>query len=308
MTDPFILSVAAAGLILVGGSAAIVGLRQRPDGPDEAGEATGSTVQHSVVDPRMERALPLRMLDPLGHWLARRLSGLLPANHLQNTRRKLTRAGVATVLSAEEFLALRAIGLLAGIGMLILVVAGPTADGGQQLAAAALALVLGLFAPPVLLAGRRERYVKEIQRQLPDALDLLAISVEAGVGLESALQIVTANVESGLGYELDHTLREMKLGLTRRESLHNLRDRVDVPELSSFIGSLLQADALGMPLSRVLRSQAEEMRTKRQQAAREAASKLPVKMLIPMLFFIMPAIFVVTIGPAALQMLGLFMR
>ena len=133
---------------------------------------------------------------------------------------------------------------------------------------------------------------------MPDILDLLAISVEAGVGFEGALEVVCENFDSPLAMEFSRTLKEMELGLSRKEALQNLKRRTDVPELSNFILAITQADALGMPLGRVLHTQAGELRKKRRQWAREKAGKLPVKIMFPLVLFIFPAILVVILGPS----------
>ena len=140
-----------------------------------------------------------------------------------------------------------------------------------------------------------------VRRDLPDVLDLMAISVEAGVGLEGAIEVVTEHFDTPLAREMGRVLREMELGLSRRVALGNLKRRLDVPELSNFVLSLVQADALGMPLSRVLHAQANEMRMRRRQWARERAARLPVKIVFPLMVFILPALFVVVIGPAVLS-------
>jgi tight adherence protein C len=127
----------------------------------------------------------------------------------------------------------------------------------------------------------------------------MAISVEAGVGFEAALDVVCKNFESPLALEFRRTLKEMELGVGRREALSNLRSRNDVPELSNFVTALIQADALGMPVGRVLHTQAVELRNRRRQWAREKAAKLPVKILFPLVLFIFPAILVIILGPAA---------
>jgi tight adherence protein C len=132
-------------------------------------------------------------------------------------------------------------------------------------------------------------------------LDLLAISVEAGVGFEGAVEVVTRHFDGPLASEFARTLQEMELGLPRREALQNLKRRTEVPELSNFVLILVQADALGMSIGRVLRSQAEEMRLKRRAWARERAARLPVKILVPLTLFILPALFVVILGPAAIN-------
>jgi tight adherence protein C len=134
---------------------------------------------------------------------------------------------------------------------------------------------------------------------LPDTLDLLAISVEAGMGFEGALDIVCQHFNSPLAEEFSRTLREMELGLPRKDAFQNLKRRTEVPELSNFVLALLQADALGIPVGRVLRTQATEMRAKRRQWAREKAAKLPVKILFPLVAFIFPSILIVVLGPGA---------
>jgi tight adherence protein C len=166
--------------------------------------------------------------------------------------------------------------------------------------------VLGAQAPKSWLDRKVQERRDAIRRDLPDTLDLLAISVEAGMGFEGALGVVCDNFTSPLADEFARTLREMELGLPRREALHNLKKRTEVPELSNFVLTLTQADALGMPVGRVLKTSAGEMRLKRQQWAREKAAKLPVKILFPLILFIFPAIFVVLLGPAASDIGGAF--
>jgi tight adherence protein C len=124
--------------------------------------------------------------------------------------------------------------------------------------------------------------------------------VEAGVGLEGAIQAVVDRFSSPLGDELGHMLSEMELGLSRREALQSLRARTDIPDLNGFVLALLQADALGMPMTRVLQTQAEEMRRRRRAKVREAAAKLPVKIIIPLVLFIFPALFIAILGPAVI--------
>ncbi|HZD79068.1 MAG TPA: type II secretion system F family protein, partial [Actinomycetota bacterium] len=143
-----------------------------------------------------------------------------------------------------------------------------------------------------------------IRRDLPDTLDLLAISVEAGSGFEGAMQVVCQHFDSPLAEEFSRTLKEMELGLSRREALQNLKRRTEVPELSNFVLTLTQADALGIPVGRVLKTQAAEMRLRRRQWAREKAGKLPVKILFPLVIFIFPVIMIVILGPAAVEISG----
>ena len=160
---------------------------------------------------------------------------------------------------------------------------------------------IGLYAPVAWLRRKQDERQASIRRELPDVLDLLAISVEAGVGFEGAVEVVTRHFDGPLADEFGRTLQEMELGLPRKDALQNLKRRTEVAELSNFVLILVQADALGMPIGRVLRTQAVEMRLKRRQWAREKAAKLPVKILMPLTLCILPALFVVILGPAAMS-------
>jgi tight adherence protein C len=162
-------------------------------------------------------------------------------------------------------------------------------------------LLFGFVAPDILLSMRADGRQADIRRALPEALDLMAISVQAGVGLEQAVAVVTERLPGPLGEELARFLHEVQLGFSRREALISLRERTSCPELGTFILSLLQADALGIAIGDVLKTQAAEIRAKRRQLARERAAKAPVRLLFPLIFGILPALFVVILGPAAIQ-------
>jgi tight adherence protein C len=206
---------------------------------------------------------------------------------------------LANSIRAEELV----VGQVALTGLLTLGALLWAVLGGVSPRMALLVLVLmpiiGLLVPSAWLTRKVGERQQAILKDLPDTLDLLAISVEAGMGFEGALGIVCQHFSSPLAEEFHRTLREMELGLPRRDAFQNLKRRTEVPELSNFVLALMQADALGIPIGRVLRTQASEMRAKRRQWAREKAAKLPVKMLIPLVLFIFPAIMIVVLGPAA---------
>jgi tight adherence protein C len=145
-----------------------------------------------------------------------------------------------------------------------------------------------------------------MQAELPSVLDLLCVSVEAGLGFDQAVAKLTERMDGPLVDEFALALHEMRIGQTRAAALRNLADRVDVPEVSQFTRALIQADQLGIALSRILRVQAADMRLRRQLAAEEKAMKAPVKMLFPTVLFIFPAMFVVVLGPAALNLASAF--
>lgn len=229
------------------------------------------------------------------------LSRVTPQGLLEKTRHNINVAGMNDVLGAEEVLMGQAVfgglGLLAAVALMSF---GGMSTGQGLLALVLLPLIGGLI-PSVIIKRKATERSTSMFMDLPDSLDLLAISVEAGVGFEAALDVVCSNFNSALADEFRRTLQEMELGMSRREALQNMKARTDVPELSTFIMALTQADALGMPIGRVLHTQAIEMRNKRRQWAREKAAKLPVKILFPLVFFIFPAVLVVLLGPAAVS-------
>jgi len=249
---------------------------------------------------RLAQPLGRRLLLPAGEKITNGLRGLLPGNYLDRLRHKLTVAGLSDRVGPEEFVAMQAVGVAAGtvVGLVLPAVMG---WGPIGLARSIGILAVGGWMVPVNWMQRaREKRVLQIKRDLPDILDLLAVSVEAGVGLEGAVDVVTSHFDTPLANEMGRMLREMELGVSRRIGLQHLKQRIAVPEVGNFVSSLIQADALGMPLGRVLHAQATEMRAKRRQWARERAAKLPVKIIFPLMTFIFPALFVVVLGPAVL--------
>ena len=248
---------------------------------------------------RLKEPLVTRLLRPLFGAMAEKISSLVPRRRAERLRHRLLVAGVSVKVGPEEFLVMQGIGLGAGLllGLLLAKVSGYSGFGMLRLVV--LLAGIGLYAPVVWLRRKQDERQASIRRELPDVLDLLAISVEAGVGFEGAIEVVTRHFQGPLADEFGRTLQEMELGLPRKEALQNLKRRTEVPELSNFVLILVQADALGMPIGRVLRTQAEEMRLKRRQWAREKAAKLPVKILVPLTLCILPALFVVILGPAA---------
>ena len=249
-------------------------------------------------DKKLAEPFIVRVTKPLGG-LVGRVARLTPRNYLDQTHRKLLLAGLSGTMRAEEFV----VAQLASTGLLTLGALLFAALGNPSPRVALLLIIVAPIAGLLLPAAWLSRKVGERQgailKDLPDTLDLLAISVEAGMGFEGALHIVCQHFSSPLAEEFARTLHEMELGLPRRDAFQNLKRRTEVPELSNFVLALLQADALGIPIGRVLKTQATEMRSKRRQWAREKAAKLPVKMLFPLVLFVFPAIMIVVLGPAA---------
>jgi tight adherence protein C len=166
--------------------------------------------------------------------------------------------------------------------------------------------LVGYLLPVFWLRGRIKKRQKVILKTLPDAIDLMTISVEAGLAFDGAMQRVAEKWNNALSQEFHRALSEMRVGKTKREALHELVQRTGVPDLSTFVASIVQADQLGVSISKVLRIQSEQMRIRRRQRAEEQAHKAPILMMIPMVFLIFPATYIVILGPAVPKILTAF--
>jgi tight adherence protein C len=248
----------------------------------------------------VQRPLSERLLGPA--WGAFRRMGrtLTPGWQLARMRRHATLAGLGPE-GIEAVLTMKAAVTVAGATLLPLGVAALGATFGSVAFWAILGGAVGFFAPDLWIARRGEARQLQIRRALPETIDLMAVAVQAGMGLEASIELVSRKLPGGLGDELHRMLQEIQLGASRRQALQRLRERTEVTELSTFALALIQADSVGSPISDVLHSQAAQMRLIRAQNARETAAKLPVKLLIPMLLFIFPALLIVVIGPAAIS-------
>ena len=217
---------------------------------------------------------------------------------------RLIAAGVSSRISPSQFLAVKSGAALAGVVVALVCGVGVGAVAGVLLAP--LLAGLGFFAPETFLSMKIRSRRERIRSELPDALDLLAVSVEAGLGLDGAIAKLTEHMEGALVDEFALTLNEMRIGESRQDALKKMAERVPAPELASFVRSVLQADQLGISLGRILRVQAADSRLRRQSAAEEKAMKAPIKMLFPTALFIFPALFLVVLGPAVLTLMHAF--
>jgi tight adherence protein C len=251
-----------------------------------------------MLDPLKDRALrPL--MDGLSG-LGRRFT---PVGYIDKVRLKFVHMGQNDPTAVDRFLALRA-GTVVGaflVFIFVFVINITPFSGKMQLAVGGLLMALLLIGPDSVINRKVEDRQKQIQRSLPDVLDLLTISVEAGLGFEQALDRVIHAVPGPLTEEFSRMLGETRAGASRADAMRAMDDRCNTPELRSFVLAIIQADTFGVSIGRVLRGQAEEMRIKRRQMAQERAQKAPVKMLIPMVFCIFPALFLVILGPAMIS-------
>lgn len=247
-----------------------------------------------------------RVLAPAAAFVVASVKQFVPTEYLDKLRHKLVLAGRGQPEEIDQFFVIRVLSIVA-IPVLWLVVGTMTSLSGTTLwAVLGLIALAGVVGPDAWL----NRVVAERQfamrRKLPDVLDLLTISVEAGLGFEQALARTVTMVLGPLSDEFSRMLGEMRAGSSRADALHSLDARTELPELRSFILALIQADTFGVSVGNILRSQAAEMRVKRHQLAQEMAQKAPVKMLFPMVFCIMPALFVIIAGPAVLGIFQAF--
>jgi tight adherence protein C len=246
---------------------------------------------------RVQEPLINRVFGPAARGFRNTLARLYPSSEVDRVHADLLKAGLTGSVRAEEFVAIQMGSALLGVALgLVCLVSGAL---GTKVGVATLFIlpIIGGLAPTWWLRSRIKTRRMRVTNDLPDLLDLMTISVAAGLGLEQAMQVSCARFESPVCDELRLTLREMELGLSRHDALDNLKLRTDIDDLITFAVVLSQADALGLPIGRVLEAQADEMRDKRRQRAREKAAKVPVKILFPLALCFLPAIMIIVLGP-----------
>src|SRR5205823_6836411 len=235
------------------------------------------------------------------HRLASLTLRVNPKSNVEAIGTRLLAAGLSSRITATQFLALKG-GLALG-GLLFMVVFAVVTTPVAGFLLAPLATGFGFFFPDVFLTFKIRARREAIRSDLPDALDLLAVSVEAGLGFDGAVTKLTEHMDGPLIDEFARTLNEMRVGEARPVALRKMAERVDSAELSNFVRAVIQADQLGISLGRILRVQATDSRLRRQAAAEEKAMKAPIKMLFPTVIFIFPAMFIVLLGPAVMNIM-----
>lgn len=297
------LSVLLALMAVAGVSVIFVGLNLMVTQP-----AMKSRLDQYAVRPRTLEELELeepfaeRMIKPLIGKIARFLSGRTPQQTMAGIQQKLVMAGNPRGWTAMDFLGIKGAAAIVVAFLAFFLLSGMTSFPMPFVGALGGAL-LGFYFPEMylgqLIGGRQ----KQITKALPDVLDLLTISVEAGLGFDAALAKVTQKWDNALTREFSRVLTDMRLGKPRREALRGMADRTEVPEVSNFISALIQADQLGVSISKILSVQSEQMRLGRRQRAEEEAHKAPIKMMFPMVFLIFPSVFLIILGPAVPQIM-----
>jgi len=304
MSPLMLLVIVVLALLLMGGSVLL--LRRSEEDPLAVRIDEFAAREEIVSIEEIELSLPFsdRVFVPMIRRVSEFLVRFTPQKTLESTTRLLELAGNPRNMRAAEFIVVRGVFTVFFAALVFLMMSRlGNAELGKRLLYTLGAAVLGWYLPWMMLRSMVDRRKDAIIKKLPDALDLMTICVDAGLTFNAAMQKVDEKWDDPLANEFGRVIHEMQLGKSRRQSLRDMSDRIDVPDVTSFIAAVLQADQLGVGIGKILRIQSEQMRVRRRQRAEEKAQQAPVKMLFPMIFLIFPSIFVVLLGPAGFQVL-----
>lgn len=291
----FLVFAAAGGLTAerTGVSRSLAVLQAMTEAPDELKGELDQPFGDRVLAPLYAR------LQAVGQ----RITG---ADQVERIRQRLDKAGNPAGWTVERVATGKVLGVIAGVvfGFLFAQLIGQSWTTSLLIVAG-----LGLFgwnAPAIFLYNEASKRDAIMRNEMADSIDLLTISVEAGLGFDAALQQVARNTEGPLAMEFARVLQEMQIGRGRSEALRALAERTNIAEIRGFVSAMVQADSFGIPIGQVLRVQSKEMRTKRRQRAEEKAAQVPVKIMVPVVLFILPCLFVIVMGPAAIGIMAAF--
>jgi tight adherence protein C len=300
------------GVLLVGGVVALILIgRRTPRLTDEA------TLQARLEDftqkgeavslEKIELSQPFteRVIYPFARKFGEFASKFTPQNALHNVSRNLELAGTPSSLDPTLFLSLQfvAAAIFGGLVVVIFTFGSMKWPAGRVLLLTVVFIAVGFYFPQLYLRSRINRRQKSVRHGMPDALDLLTICVEAGLGFDAAMSKVSEKWDNELSLAFARVIQEIQLGKLRREALRDMADRVDISEMTSFVAAVIQSEALGVSLAKVLRIQSDQMRIRRRQLAEEEAHKAPLKMLIPLGLLIFPSLLIVLLFPAAIRLM-----
>lgn len=294
-----IVAAVAAGAILL----IFIGLAG--SGPVDPVQARltqlGSVQAANLEELELQQPLFERTIRPLANRLSGTVARMTSTSFSQQTERRLALAGNPGDLRVADWLGIKAVGAIVGAGLFVLLFVFPgliKVPVPINFAMIAVGVMFGYTAPEFWLGGRVKKRQKAVLLQIPDALDLLTISVRAGLGFDGALGKVVEKLKGPLTEEFRRALAEIRVGKARRDALRDIVARTEVPALTNFIGAIIQAEQLGVSISKVLQVQSEQLRIERRQRAEEMAAKAPIKMLFPLVGCIFPSLFIVILGPA----------
>jgi tight adherence protein C len=300
------------GLVIVGAIAVVIVSLRRNDQGDDSDPLQARLAEFiqrgdvtSLEDIELSQPFSERVLVPIIRRVGEFSVRFTPQKAIQNVTRMMELAGNPWPIDAATFFALRfVLAIVFGGLAVVYIVISPPADSSKNLLYIGGAAFVGSYIPASMLTSRITKRQTEVRKAMPDALDLLTICVEAGLGFEAAMSKVAEKWDNELALAFARTLREIQLGKVRRESLKDMADRLGIAEMTSFVAAIIQSEQLGVSMAKVLRIQADQMRMKRRQFAEEQAHKAPIKMIIPMALLIFPSIMIIILVPAAMQILG----
>jgi tight adherence protein C len=295
-------------VILVAVILIIIGMRDVSDDDPLQDRLAEYAARGEITDlEEIELSQPLteRIVFPIARKLGELALRFTPQNAIQQTAHKLEMAGNPGGMDPTVFWALRIAGLSLGVVLFFVATISPEGSflKGRGLLFGIPAAAVGFFLPELWLQGRIGKRQTDVRKAMPDALDLLTICVEAGLGFDGAMAKVYQKWDNEVARAFGRVIREIQLGKLRKDSLRDMADRLGVPEMTSFVAAVIQSEQLGVSLAKVLHVQADQMRIKRRQLAEEAAHKAPIKMLIPMAILIFPSICIVLMTPAVIMLM-----
>lgn len=310
-----LLLIAGVVVVVIAVVLIVVGIRSPSEtDPLQTRLAEFSTRDKPLTLEEIEMSLPFseRVLLPTLRRMGAFASRFTPQNSLQSVQHQLDLAGNPRGLDPTTFWALRLMATLGLGGLILLVTFISPRDSALSIRTGTLkalamvlgAALLGFYMPMLFIKSKIKRRQDVVLKAMPDALDLLTVCVEAGLGFDQAMSKVAEKWENDLSLAFERVIQEVRLGKLRREALRDMADRLDISDMTSFVAAIIQADQLGVSMGKVLRIQSDQMRLKRRQRAEKKAHEAPVKMLIPMAFLIFPSIYIVLLGPAALILLN----
>jgi tight adherence protein C len=306
-----IIIIIVVGLLLAGAvTLVIVGIRNPETRTDDLIQERLETISQSneqidLESIEMSQPFTQRVIMPIARKLGEFAIRFTPQNWLSSISRKLELAGSPSNLDPSLYLSMQFI-CAVGLGALMIVVTSFLMNGtsiGEKFLYSILGFFLGFFLPQIYLSSLISKRQKSVRKTLPDAMDLLTICVEAGLGFDAAMVKVAEKWDSPLSRGFARVIQEIQLGKLRREALRDMAENIDIPEMTSFVAVVIQSEMLGVSMAKVLRVQSDQMRVKRRQLAEEEAHKTPIKMLIPMILLIFPSLMLILFTPAVLSVM-----
>ena len=264
----------------------------------------GSMQAKNLEELELQQPFFDRTIKPLASRLSGAVARITSSNFTERTEKRLALAGNPGEMRTADWLGIKAIVAVVTAGIMFVLFGLLAGQVLQGVAIGALGLGIGYIIPEFWLSGRVKKRQKAVLLQIPDALDLLTISVRAGLGFDAALGKVVEKMKGPLIDEFRRALAEVRVGKVRREALRDIIPRTEVVPLTNFVGAIIQAEQLGVSISKVLQVQSEQLRIERRQRAEEQAAKAPIKMLFPLVGCIFPALFIVILGPAIILIIG----